>query len=207
MIDLYTAATANGQKVSIMLEECGLGYNVHIVDLAAGEHTTETFLRLHPGGKIPAIVDPDGPEGKPFALSQSLAIVVYLAEKTGRFLPAGARERAEAWRYMSLVASDAGGAFTGVFMFGVMMQEPTPFDFYRTQAERQLRLLDQRLGESRYLAGDEYSVADIMAYPVAATSSKLLPGGIAGCPNLARWAEEVGARPAVGRGIAVGAER
>ncbi len=202
MIELYTAATANGQKVAIMLEECGLPYRTHVVDLVGGEHMSKAFLDLNPGGKIPVIIDPDGPGGAPFTLSQSLAIVVYLAEKTGRFMPEGPRERAEAWRYMALTASDASGAFSGLFVFGVMKPLPDAVDFFRGQAQRQLAILDQRLGESRYLAGDAYSIADILTYPAAATSPKALPGGIADYANLRRWVEEIGARPAVQRGLA-----
>lgn len=201
MIDLYTSATANGQKVSIMLEECGLAYRVHIIDLAAGDHLAPSFLALNPAGKIPVIVDPDGPDGQSFTLAQSLAIVLYLAEKTGRLLPSDPRERAEAYRYMALVASDASAAFAGTFIFSVLHPDPGPATHFRAQAERQLRILDRRLAESPYLAGPTVSVADMLAYPVAATSSKLLPDGIADYPALRRWAEEIGARPAVRRGM------
>jgi GST-like protein len=203
MIDFYTSATANGQKVAIMLEECGLDYVPHIVDLSKGEHKSEAFLKLNPGGKIPAIVDSDGPGGETLMLSQSMAIILYLAEKTGLFLPSDARARAEVYRYMSIVSTDISAAFTGMFIFGVMAPQPGPFplEFFQSQAERQLRLLDQRLAESRYLAGDEYSAADIIAYPVASTSSNMLPNKLTGYDHLRRWADEVGARPAVQRGL------
>jgi GST-like protein len=206
MIDLFTTGTANGQKVSIMLEECELDYRVHIVDLVAGGHQSEAFLALNPAGKIPVITDSDGPGGTPFTLSQTLAIVLYLAEKTGILIPKDLYERAEVYRYMGLVASDTSAAFSGLFMFGVLMPQPEATAYFRTQAERQLRVLDQRLAESRYLAGEAYSVADILAYPVAVTSTKLLPDGVAGYPNLRRWAGEIGERHTVQRGMAVAAQ-
>jgi GST-like protein len=201
MIELFTSSTANGQKVSIMLEECGLEYRTHIVDLKAGDHLAASFLAMNPAGKIPVITDSEGPDGEPFTLTQTSAIALYLAEKTGRLLPADPRERAEAYRYMALVASDVSAAFSGIFIFSVLTPEPAPASYFITQAERQLRVLDQRLGESRYLAGEAYSIADVLAYPVAASSSKLLPRGIADYPALKRWADEVGARPAVRRGM------
>jgi GST-like protein len=207
MIEFYTSGTANGQKVAIMLEECGLPYNPHIVQLTAGEHLAPPFIHLNPAGKIPAIVDSEGPADEPFALSQTVAIVLYLAEKAGRFLPADAWERAEAYRYMALVASDIGGAFTGLFVFSHIHPQQTPevLDFFRGQAARNLRVLDKRLGECPFLAGNEYSVADILAYPVAASSVKALPDGLSPYPDMQRWAETIGARPAVKRGMMVGA--
>ena len=201
MIDLFTSATANGQKVSVMLEECGLDYRVRLIDLTAGEHLAPAFLTLNPAGKIPAIVDHDGPGGQPFSLAQSLAIILYLAEKTGRLMPTDPRARAEAYRYMALVSSDVSAAFSGLFMFSVLQPDPGPAAYFHAQAERQLRVLDQRLGESPYLAGPVFSAADIVAYPVAASSSKMLSGGIADYPHLTRWAAEIGARPAVRRGM------
>jgi GST-like protein len=201
MIELFTSGTANGQKISIMLEECGLEYHTHIVDLAAGDHLAAPFLAINPSGKIPVITDSDGPGGEPFTLAQTFAIALYLAEKTGRLLPANPRERAEAYRYMALVASDISAAFSGIFVFSVLIPEAVPVGYFIAQAERQLRVLDQRLDASRYLAGETYSIADVLAYPVAASSSKLLPQGIADYPALQRWADEVGARPAVRRGM------
>jgi GST-like protein len=208
VIELYTAGTANGQKVSIMLEECGLPYNPHLINFAAGEHLSPPFIHLNPAGKVPAIIDPEGPGGEPFTLSQTVAIVLYLAEKTGKFLRADIWERAEAYRYLSLVASDVGGAFNGVFVFSHVMPQPTSdvLDYYRAQAARNVRVLDKRLGESAFLAGETYTVADILAYPVAASSVKALAEGLDPYPNMRRWAEEIGARPAVQRGMLVGAK-
>ncbi len=207
MIEFYTSATANGQKVAIMLEECAFEYNPHMINFAAGEHLSPPFIHLNPAGKIPAIVDSDGPGGQPFALAQTVAIVLYLAEKAGKFLPADAWERAEAYRYLALVASDIGGAFAGLFVFSHVHPQATPevLDYFRAQAARNLRVLDKRLGESPFLAGDSYSVADIMAYPVAASSVKSLAEGLSPYPNLRRWADEIGARPAVQRAMMIGA--
>jgi GST-like protein len=205
MIDLYTTGTANGQKVSIMLEECGLDYSVHLVDLPAGEHLSQSFLAINPAGKIPVIIDTDGPGGKPITLAQTLAITLYLAEKSHSLMPQDPHERAEAYRYMALVSSDVSAAFSGLFVFGFMHPNSEAVDYFRAQADRQLLVLEKRLAESPYLAGGTFSAADILAYPVAASSSKLLPNGLADYPNLRRWADGIGARPTVQRGMAAAA--
>jgi GST-like protein len=206
MIDFYTSDTANGQKVALMLEETGLSYRRHIVDLARGAHLCPAFLAVHPLGKIPAIVDPDGPGGLPLALGQSLAIVVYLAEKSGALLPREPRERARALHYMALVASDIGAAFSGLFNCGILPEMTgQPVDratvaYFTDQAHRGLAVLAQRLAESAFLAGDSFTVADVLAYPVAASSVRMLgPEPLARYPAIARWADVIAQRPATRR--------
>lgn len=206
MIELRTSNTSNGQKVRLMLEETGLAYTLHIVDLVAGEHLQPEFQRINPFGKIPAIVDHDGPDGKPFALSQTLAIVRYLAEKSGKFVPEGVQARAQADQYMALVSADIAAAFSGIFQFralpSMMGQEPLApaVDYYVSQAHRGLATLDGRLSQLPYLAGEAYTMADILAYPVATTSASVLgQNPLADYPHLAKWVSGIGQRPAVAR--------
>jgi len=204
VIDLYTVATANGQKVSIMLEETGLPYKVHPVDLFAGEHRTPAFLAVNPIGKAPAIVDHDT-DGPPINIGESLAICYYLAEKSGRFAPEAPAARAQMHYWAAVVASGFGAAFSGLFWANNLAPEKLDWVANRfiDEAKRCLAAMDARLGAAAYLAGEAYSLADVIAYPVAATSSKALAEGIEPYAHIQRWAQEVGARPAVQRGMAV----
>ena len=204
MIDFYTSATANGQKVELMLEETGLAYEKHVVNLMAGEHLSEPYLAINPAGQIPAIVDRDTADGAPIAIAQSLAIVRYLAEKSGKFLPGDARARAAADQYMALISADIGATFTGLFMFrtlpGLRGEPPVApaVAHFQAQADRLLTLLDKRLGAAEYLDGQAYGMADILAYPVAATSAKALgEGGLEPYAHLRRWRDAIAQRPAV----------
>ncbi|MBI3709346.1 MAG: glutathione S-transferase N-terminal domain-containing protein [Proteobacteria bacterium] len=203
MIDLYTAGTGNGRRASIMLEECGLSYNVHKIDLAKGDQKTPQFLKLNPLGAIPVIVDADGPGGKPVTLSQSGAIVLYLADKTGKFLPTDKAKRATALQWFMHASTDVAPASTGLFL----VTNAAPDKVASIQAYFETRLLnifrgnDQRLGEVEYLAGD-YSIADIAFYPVVLARKDLIDK-TDGLTNLKRWAAKVGARPGVAKGAKV----
>jgi GST-like protein len=203
MIDLYTAGTGNGRRASIMLEECGLSYNVHKIDLAKGDQKTPQFLKLNPLGAIPVIVDADGPGGKPVTLSQSGAIVLYLADKTGKFLPTDKAKRAAALQWFMHAGTDVASASTGLFL----VTNAAPEKVASIQAYFETRLLDifrgndQRLGEAEYLAGD-YSIADIALYPVV-LARKDLVDKTDGLTNLKRWAAKMGARPGVAKGAKV----
>lgn len=207
MIDLYTSNTANGQKVHIVLEECGLEYKLHDVKLVAGEHQSESFLAMNPAGKIPVIVDHDGPGGQTVTMAQSMAICLYLCEKTGKLLPTDLVQRAAMFQFLALASADVGAAFSGLWWskFGEKPPVEPAIAYFSRQAHRNLKALDTRLGESPFLAGPDYTVADALAYPVAATSIKNLMADLSDYPNLDRWAKEVGARPAVQRGMAAGA--
>lgn len=211
MIEFYTSDTANGQKVALMLEETGLAYRRHDIDLVGGEHLRPAFLAIHPLGKIPAIVDSDGPGGLPLALGQSLAIVLYLAEKSGTLLPSEPRERARTLQYMALVASDVGAAFSGLFNCKILPEltgQPVNREtvaYFTDQAHRSLGVLDQRLAESTFLAGDSFTVADILTYPVAASSVRMLGAEpLARYPAIGRWAAGIAQRPATCRVFADG---
>jgi len=204
MIDLHTTATANGYKASIMLEEVGLPYRVIDYDLAKGDNFKPEYLALNPVGRVPTIVDYDAP-GAPVSVYGTPAILLYLAEKTGKLLPPSPAARAKAYEWLGIVSSDLVPAYSGQFVFNVLAPEKIPWaiGFYDKLCLRLLQPMEARLAAVPFLAGDEYSIADVIAYPVAVVSTKRHPGNLDGHPNIARWAAEVGARPAVQRGMKV----
>jgi GSH-dependent disulfide-bond oxidoreductase len=202
MIDLYFAPTANGLRASVILEETGLPYRVHAVDLAKGEQKTPAFLAVNPAGAIPAIIDPDGPGGKPLRLAQSGAIILYAAEKSDRFLPRDPAVRLAAMQWLMMAASDISGAGAALFFFGVGAPDKTPgnISFLEGRLLNYYRVVDAHLAGREFLA-DELSVADLALYPNYATRKAFLEnaGGLA---NLHRWGAAIGARPGVARGMA-----
>jgi glutathione S-transferase len=202
MIDLYTVPTANGQKVHIMLEECGLAYTPHLMDLFGGEHRSPEFRKLNPFSRVPVIVDHDGPDGE-FVVCETVAILTYLAEKSGQFMPTGARGRSEVTQWLSFVATNIGPLFRGEFMFANVIpgQIRGAVEYFVSEADKALGVLNEVLSTRTYLVAETYSIADINAYPVAATSSKRLPKGLEPYPHIRRWAETIAARPAVARGM------
>ena len=205
MIDFYGYGTANGHKVALMLEETGLPYTFHYADMAKGAHLTADYLKVNPIGKIPAIVDHDGPGGKPLSVFETQVIAQYLAEKSGNLMPKDLAGRADVYKWLSVVVSNLGPAFTGQFLtkFSAKEKVPSVIDIFEARAARFLKVLDQRLGEAKYLAGNEISIADLIAYPSATTSVQRLPDAVNGLKNLQRWVAELGARPAVQKGMAV----
>jgi GST-like protein len=203
MIDLYTWGTANGRKVSIMLEECGLRYRRRPVNLDEGAQRSAEFLAINPDGKIPVIVDSKGPDGRPFTLRESGAILVYLAGKTGRFLPKTTRRKYEALQWLMFQMSAVGPKLGEARHFLSVAKERLPYaiDRFTMEAHRLYDVLDGRLGQVPFLAG-EYSIADIATYPWVARHDAhgiSLPD----FPRVKRWFEVIGARPAVMRGMAV----
>jgi GST-like protein len=206
MIHLHTVPTANGFKASIMLEEVGLPYDVRTYDLVKGEHLGAEYLALNPVGRLPTIVDDGGPGGQKLAVYGSAAILLYLAEKTGHLMPRGLAERAAVYQWLGIVSGDLGPAYSGQFVFSVLAPQKLPWaiEFYDKLCLRMLRPMELRLAAGRYLACDEYTIADVIAYPVAAVSVKRFPGSLDDYPAINRWAAEVGARPAVQRGMRVG---
>jgi GST-like protein len=203
MIDLYTWKTPNGRKVSVMLEECGLRYNAHAVDIGKGEQFTPQFLALNPNGKIPAITDADGPDGKPITLFESGAILVYLAGKTGKFLPPSDRGKYIALQWLMFQMGGVGPMFGQVHHFLRAAKEQVPYgiDRYVKEKDRLYGVLNKRLGEAEYLAG-EYSIADIATYPWVARY-EWHKTELRDFPNVKRWYDVIGARVAVQRGMAV----
>ena len=199
-IDLYTAATPNGYKASIALEELGLDYNVHALDLGKGEQKDAEFLKINPNGRIPAIVDR---EAGNFPVFESGAILLYLAEKTGRLLPASATGRWQAVQWLMFQMGGVGPMQGQANVFNRYFPErlPSVIQRYQNETRRLYEVLDGRLAETEYLAG-EYSIADIanFAWVVAHEWAGV---GIEGLEHLSRWLEAVSARPAVQRGLAI----
>lgn len=206
MIDLHTTPTANGFKASIMLEETGLPYRVINYNLVAGDHMKPEFLALNPVGRVPAIVDHHASDADgPLSVYGTAAILVYLAEKSRRFLPEHPRPRAKVFEWLGIVAGDIGPAYSGQFVFNVVAAEKQPWAiaFYNGLCDRMVATMELQLSRSRHLAGDDYTIADMIAYPVAAVSMLRWPGNLDRYPNIARWANEMAARPAVQRGMQV----
>ncbi len=204
MIDLYTWPTPNGHKASIMLEEAGIEYRVHPVDIANGEQFAPDYEAINPNGKIPTIVDQDGPGGNPFAVFESGAILIYLAEKTGRFLSADPRQRSQAIQWLMFQVGGLGPMFGQAQHFRRFAPTPLPYaiERYSKEAERLYGVLDKRLGASDFLAEGGYSIADIATYPWV-VRSEWQGVSVADYPNVRRWIETVGQRSAVQHGMQV----
>ncbi len=203
MIKLYTAATPNGRKASIMLEEVGLPYEVHPIDMGAGDQFEPAFLEISPNNKIPAIVDSDGPDGAPIRVFESGAILIYLAEKTGRFLPTEARARLDVLQWLMFQMGGVGPMFGQANHFIKFAAEDVPYGKkrYRDEAMRLLGVMDRRLAVVEYLAGD-YSIADIATWPWV-MRAEWYDTDWSQFPNTKRWYDQIGERPAVKRGTAV----
>jgi GST-like protein len=207
MIDVYSWPTPNGHKVHIMLEETGLKYRVHGINIREGDQFKAEFLKISPNNRIPAIVDSDGPGGKPLSLFESGAILLYLASKTGRFLPADLHERWTCVQWLMWQMGGVGPMFGQAHHFRSYSREKLqyPIDRYTKESNRLMRILDGRLGEAPYVAGDAYTIADIAIFPWMRNPERR---GIDfnEYPNVKRWFDEIGARPAVKRGLQVLAE-
>ena len=208
MIALHTWSTPNGRKVSVMLEECGLPYSVHKVNIGQGEQFRPEFLAISPNNRIPGIVDPDGPadekSGKPLKLFESGAILVYLAGKTGgKFLPASDRGKYVALQWLMFQMGGVGPMFGQAHHFLRAAPEQVPYGIkrYTDEARRLYGVLDRRLAEAAYLA-DEYSIADIATFPWIARH-EWHKVDLAEFPNVKRWYDTINRRPAVVRGMAV----
>jgi GSH-dependent disulfide-bond oxidoreductase len=187
-----------------MLEECGLEYRVHPIDIANGEQFVSDYETINPNGKIPTILDQDGPGGGPFAVFESGAILIYLAEKTGRFLSADPRRRSQAIQWLMFQVGGVGPMFGQAQHFRRFAPKPLPYaiERYSKEAVRLYRVLNKRLGDSEYLAEGEYSIADIATYPWV-VRSEWQGASLADYPNVRRWIETIGQRQAVQRGMQV----
>lgn len=204
MIDLHYVATANGLKVAIMIAELGLPCRVINYDLFGGQHLTPAFRRINPNNKLPAIVDHDPADGgEPFAVFESGAILLYLAEKTGKLIPADPRGRSLVQQWLIWQMAGLGPMHGQAHHF--VRYAPERLDYpttrYLNEARRQLHVLDYRLGEAEYLGGGDYSIADIAAWPWVGGAS-LIDIDIADFPNIGRWSDAIGARPAVAAAVA-----
>jgi GSH-dependent disulfide-bond oxidoreductase len=202
MIDLYAAGTSNGMRARIALEECGLKYNWHPIDLAKGEHKTPQFLALNPMGQIPVIVDNEGPGGSKVTLAQSSAIMVYCAEKVAKFIPKdGAKKAAMLEAFMS-ASTDITPGF-GSINACIRAKDPAPYaaagDMFKQRLKGYFKVWDDFLGKRKYAAGDEFTIADLSLYAGYWRTKGALPELVEGMPNLARWGNELAARPAIQR--------
>jgi GST-like protein len=208
MIELYSWPTPNGFKVSIALEETGLAYRAIAVDIGAGDQFEAGFLAISPNNKIPAIVDPDGPDGAPISLFESGAILVYVAGKTGRLLPASVRDKYRTLEWLMFQMGGVGPMLGQAHHFRIYAPEKIEYaiDRYTREANRLYGVMDRRLAVSRYIACDEYTIADIAIFPWL-RSHKNQGVDLEAYPNVKRWFDEIAARPAVQRGLAVLADR
>lgn len=204
MIDLYAFPTPNSIKVPILLEELGLPYAYHPVNVRAGEQKTPEHLARNPNGKVPVIVDREGPGGAPLTVVESAAILIYLAEKGGRFIPADPVARVRSFEWLMFQAAGLGPMFgqSGYFLKLAPEKIPAAIERFHGEARRNMRVLDGRLAEAEWLAGSEYSIADM------ATFGWIWRRGFAEvdfseAPNVERWFAAVSARPAVARAVAL----
>ena len=202
MIDLYTWSTPNGRKVSIMLEEVGLPYEVHPIDITADDQFKPDFLKISPNNKIPAIVDRDNGH----AMFESGAILIYLAEKTGKLMPTEQLARMDVLQWLMFQMGGVGPMFGQTHHFYKFAKEQVPYAInrYVGETKRLYGVMDKRLGEAAYLAGDEYSIADVATWPwVSRFEWHALDDGLNGFPNVKRWYSEIAARPGVQKGYDV----
>ena len=208
MIDLYTWPTPNGHKIHIMLEECKLPYAVIPIDIGAGDQFKPEFLAISPNNKMPAIVDLDGPDGKPISIFESGAILLYLAAKTGKFMPSSIRGKYEVLQWLMFQMGGFGPMLGQAHHFRVYAPEKIEYavNRYTNEAKRLYGVLDKQLGKTAYIAGKGYSIADMAIFPW--TRSATIQGiDLADYPNVKRWFEAIDARPAVKRAVQVLADR
>jgi len=204
MIEVYSWATPNGHKVHIMMEECNLAYRAIPVNIGSGEQFAPEFLRISPNNKIPAIIDPNGPDGKPISLFESGAILLYLAGKTGKFLPSSTRGKYETLEWLMFQMASLGPMLGQAHHFRIYAPEKIEYAInrYTNEAKRLYGVLDKRLAQSKYLAADEYTIADIAVFPWL-RSWKNQGIDWDDYPHLKGWFDEIAARPAVQRGVEV----
>ncbi len=208
MIDLYYWPTPNGHKVTIFLEETGLEYRIVPVNIRKGEQFAPEFLKISPNNRMPAIVDTDGPGGKPFPLFESGAILLYLSEKTGKLMPSETRARYRVIEWLMFQMANVGPMLgqAGHFRNAAPEKIPYAIERYTNESRRLFNVLDRRLGEVAFVAGD-YSIADIATYPWIVAALKAQPEQLESRPSLKRWIDALAARPAVQKGMAVMADQ
>lgn len=207
MIELYAGPTPNAWKVSVMLEEYGLPYRVHYIDMLGGDQFKPEFLAINPNNKQPAIVDPDGAAGAPLTLWESGAILIHFAEKTGRFLAKSGTDRAHALQWLMFQMSGIGPMFGQLHHFVQYAPDQIPYaiERYRKEVDRLRAVMNRHLEQREHLAGD-YSIADIACFPWIRAMWKKYPPGI-DMPHLQRWSRAIGARPAVQKGMSLLVDR
>lgn len=210
-LQLYSFPTPNGVKISIALEELGLPYEAHLIDITKNETWTDHFLSLNPNGKIPAIVDPDGPGGKPLALFESGAILLYLAEKADRLIPADSARRYETIQWVFFQMAGVGPMFGQLGFFykfaGKEIEDKRPLDRYANESKRLMGVLEGRLKGRQWIMGDEYTIADIATFPWVRTLRDFYQAddliGLSDFPETIEWLERCLARPASQKGLTI----
>ena len=204
MLELFTWPTPNGHKIHIMLEECGLPYKVIPINIGAGDQFKPDFLRISPNNKMPALVDSDGPDGKPISLFESGAILIYLAAKTGKFMPSTTRGKYQVLQWLMFQMGGVGPMLGQAHHFRIYAPEKVPYavDRYTNEAKRLYGVMNKRLAKSKYIGGAEYSIADIAIFPWL-RSWKNQGIDWNDHPHLKGWFDEIAARPAVIRGVEV----
>ena len=202
MIDLYAAGTSNGMRARIALEECGLKYRLNPIALEKGEQKTVKFLTMNPNGQIPVIVDNEGPGGKPVTISQSSAILMYAGEKSGKFIPKEPAARPAFWQALMSASTDMTPTLGSIFQI-VRSKEPhaPSADMFKARWKQYLKVWDERLGEQKYAAGNEVTLADFSLYAGYLRAKAVVAETCEGMPNLERWAKEIAARPGVQRAV------
>ncbi len=205
MIDVYSWATPNGHKIHIMLEECGLSYRAHPIDIGKGDQFTPEFLEISPNNRIPAITDSDGPDGKPISLFESGAILIYLAGKTGKFLGKTDRERFDTLQWLMFQMGGVGPMFGQTHHFRNYAPEKVEYAIkrYTNETGRLYGVMDRRLAKTgAFMAGKNYTIADIAIWPWL-RNWKNQGQNLDDFPHVKRWFESIGQRPAVQRGVTV----
>jgi GST-like protein len=200
MIDLYTSSTGNGRRAAIALDECGLAYRVHKLDLPAGDAKKPEFLKINPAGAIPVIVDPEGPNGKRISIAQSGAILLYCAEKSGKFFPKDPVQRIEALQWFMQAVTDIAPS-SSVMFYSTLAPEPSKANsqFYEQRFLNNCAIADKQLAGREYLAG-ELSIADLALYPVV-VSRKAVIEAASGLANLKAWEKRLSSRPSIVRAM------
>lgn len=210
-LQLYSLATPNGQKVSIALEEMGLAYDAHKIDIMKGDQFKPEFIAINPNSKIPALVDPTGDNGKPLNIMESAAILVYLAEKSGKFLPKSISGRSKTLQWLFFQMGGAGpmfGQFGHFYKYAKdKCDHPYPVERYTTETKRLLKVIDTQLGKETYIAGPELTIADMALAPWVKGLSKFYNAdevlGLSDFKNIKRWEKELWVRPGFIRGAEV----
>ena len=202
MIDLYAAGTSNGMRARMALEECGLAYDLHPISLDKGENRTPQFLAMNPNGAIPVIVDSEGPGGKPLTLSQSTAILIYCAEKSGKFIPKEGAARAAMWQGLASASTDITPTIGSIFAV-VRSKDPhgPTADLFKDRFRQYMQVWEEKLGRQKYAAGAEMTVADISLYAAFVRVKAAQPALCEGLSNVERWAKDLAARPAMQRAV------
>ena len=204
MIDLYTWPTPNGHKIHIMLEECKLPYRVHAVNIGTGDQFKPEFLQISPNNKIPALVDSEGPDGKPISIFESGAILIYLAAKTGKFMPKSDRAKYEVLQWLMFQMGGVGPMLGQAHHFRIYAPEKIEYGInrYTNEAKRLYGVMDKRLQSSKWIAGSSYSIADMAIFPWLRSWQNQ---GIdwADYPHLKAWFDKIAARPAVQKAVQV----